>query len=779
MKELQYVFVSLLLLLFEAMAWGNTTSNWIWDNSEPIPNTWMCFRKNIELNELPMNCLAQISADSKYWLWINSRLVVFDGNLKYRPNPGGSFYDETDISGYLKKGKNTIAILVWYWGKSGAGHIPGGKGGLYFNCRMDNVDLQSDGTWKVNRHPAYGNTEKPHPWQAHPESNIYFDARNDIPDWISETYSDSTWKNASVIGKVPDKPWGNLYKRPIPLWKDYGLKNYQNQDSFPRFSDGKVIKARLPYNAQVTPYLKVNASGGLLIDIRSDTYIPNTDKYLTTSGESTLRTDYITKNGVQEFESLSWINGHYIYYKIPNGVEILSLQYRETGYATERTGVFSCDDNFINTLIDKAARTAYVCMRDFYMDCPDRERAPWLGDACIVVPQTFYLFDRNTDLLTKSTISNVIAYQRKDSVFPTQAPCFGYDVELPDQLLTLTGEYGLIWNYFMHTGDSSIIAEIYPSLKKYMGKWVIGSNGLVIHRKGEWDWSDWGEHYDQDILTNAWYFLTLKTVTKFAEILNKREDLINYQKQMTSIKESFNKQFWASNCYKSPGYKGETDDRSNAMAVLAGLADTANWDKIKLVLENEFHASPYMEKFVLEALFKMGYENIALERLKKRYTAMVNDDRTTLWEFWEDTKSRNHAWTGGPAELVYRYVAGISPMDPGYSKYGVFPQPGQFKFINAKLISVQGEIEVKISNQENDFKLFINSPANTRAIIGIPIKLTGLSKKTKISVNGHEIWKNAEFRPAKGIQFCKLDSSYLQFELEPGLYEFEVNKVKY
>ena len=58
----------------------------------------------------------------------------------------------------------------------------------------------------------------------------------------------------------------------MPLWKDFGLKDYSNAAELPQVSDGSVIKAKLPYNAQVTPYLKIEGPAGKQVDIRMDNY---------------------------------------------------------------------------------------------------------------------------------------------------------------------------------------------------------------------------------------------------------------------------------------------------------------------------------------------------------------------------------------------------------------------------------------------------------------------------------------------------------------------------
>ncbi len=152
------------------------------------------------------------------------------------------------------------------------------------------------------------------------------------------------------------------------MWKDYGLKDYNVKVE--RKSDTLFV-AYLPYNAQVNPYIKLKAKVGEIIDIRTDNYCGG--------GTPNVYAEYITKNGIQEFEAWGWMNGHQVLYTIPKDVEVLELKFRETGDDTEFVGSFSCEDKFYNKLWDKSLRTLYITMRDTYMDCPDRERAQWWG----------------------------------------------------------------------------------------------------------------------------------------------------------------------------------------------------------------------------------------------------------------------------------------------------------------------------------------------------------------------------------------------------------------
>ena len=93
--------------------------------------------------------------------------------------------------------------------------------------------------------------------------------------------------------------------------------------------------------------------------------------------DGSLRAEFITREGDQEYECPGWMNGHEVRYFLPEGVTVKSARFRETGYNAEFVGKFETDDARLNMLWEKARRTLYVTMRDNYMDCPDRERGQW------------------------------------------------------------------------------------------------------------------------------------------------------------------------------------------------------------------------------------------------------------------------------------------------------------------------------------------------------------------------------------------------------------------
>ena len=253
-----------------------------WINTErcqSATNTWLIYRKSFAVTNVPNQLIARIAADSKYWLWINDQLVIFEGGLKRGPSPSGTYYDPVDIAPYLTKGSNTIAILLWHFGKDGFSHINSGKAALLFEAIAPGLEIVSDASWQCALYEAYQNTEAPFPNYRMPESNIRFDARQAITNW-NRTSSKVPFRGRSASvrrGKLLSGIWWNV---PIPQWKNSGLLSYVSVRESLR---GDTLFCRLPYNAQITPYLKVEAEAGKTIHIRMDnyeeeasaTYVPN------------------------------------------------------------------------------------------------------------------------------------------------------------------------------------------------------------------------------------------------------------------------------------------------------------------------------------------------------------------------------------------------------------------------------------------------------------------------------------------------------------------------
>lgn len=525
-------------------------------------------------------------------------MVIREGAVKRGETMNSTYYDEVDITKHLKEGTNTIAILVWYWGDTSISHNSSGQGALLFQAKTGDHYLITDETWKVSKNPAYLQ-DKIRPNGRLIEYNVYYDASLASDNWYTQDFDDAKWANSTVLGTAGSQPWGELIERNIPQFKDFGLKEYENMVEYKDYTTEKkeTLTLKIPYNAQFTPYLKIDAPAGKKITIK-------TDFYENINGDS-VKCTYLTKAGEQEFESPAWMNGENVYYEIPAGVKILSLGYRESGYNTEMTGKFESDDAFFNKIWQMGNRTLYVNMRDSYIDCPNRERAQWMGDMTLEMLEAMYGLDTAAYDLYEKGIRTTIGWIQDENVFLTVVPDSEEGVlHLP--LQALAGVHSM-YQYYQYTGKKEFLEYVYPYVKNYLNLWYVREDSGLVDNSNMyyiWEWGDSSGNVDYEALENAWYYLTLSEVNKMADILGYEQDKQEFQNRLQNLKQSYQK-LWTEQGYKTPNAE-KIDERTNAMAVISGLADSEKYDTIANLLTTSYDSTPYMEKYILEALCQMG-----------------------------------------------------------------------------------------------------------------------------------------------------------------------------
>lgn len=694
-------------------------------------NSWLAFKKEVNVSEVPDEMVARIAADSKYWLWINDSLAVFEGGLKRGPSPGDTYYDEIDIAPYLRKGENCLSVLVWHFGRNGFSHADSGVAGLLFEAKAPGFEILSDKTWDATVYKAYGTAGEPEANYRLPESNLSFDARKDITNWCSPS-APRLGRAMELPVIVGEPPFGKLVRRPIPMWKCGGLRDYPEVRR-----SGDTLVCSLPYNAQITPYLKVKAPSGRTIRMQTDHY------KVALAKTQCLWAEYITRDGVQEYESLGWLNGDKMMYIVPSDVEVIDVKYRETGYDTEITGTFECDDPFLNEYWRKAVRTLYVCMRDTYMDCPDRERAQWWGDEVNELGMAFYSLSPSSWKLAEKGIYELMNWQRIDGVLSSPVPAMNYSAELPSQMLAALGWYGFYTQYF-YSDNNAFVPVVYDRMKKYLHKvWKLDEDGLPIYRTGDWDWPDADSPVDKYALMPCLYYLALKSELEFARMLGRAEDVAMIESVMARLKDSYNRLYWTGNGYRSPSYKDRTDDRPQAMAVLSGIASEEKYQVISEILKTTDMASTYMEKYMVEALFVTGQSSAALDRMKRRMATIMDDRSSTLYEHWNWTNSSNHAWSGANIILLCQKVCGVAPLTPGFKTFSVRPQMGWLKRASTSFETKYGTIRVSLTRKSSKSKtaeLTIDVPEGTEAQVVLP------NSKTSVLTSGqHTLNVKADF----------------------------------
>ena len=543
---------------------------------------------------------------------------------------------------------------------------------------------------------------------------------------------------------------------------DFGLRDYVYTSKDLPHSEAKPWKlvCQLPYNAQFTMWIRVKAgAAGKVIEFDSSNPLMRCSQPVQ---------KYTTVEGEQVYEMQDWTAGEGAIYTIPAGVTVLAVKFRETGYDTQFAGSFSCNDNDYNTLWQKATRTLYLCLRNnCFMGCPDRERGEWQGDAVLEMEECFYALDLSSHKLAKN-------FMRTQQIG-----------QLAGQNLIAHGEYG-DWTYYLYTGDLETLKYIYPTTKKYLDQYNIGTNGLPNYRLvmtgglvDIYDWYDWGTgKQDYKVIQAAEYYGALSALKKMAQVTGHNEDIPAMDAKLDSIKKNFDSEFW-----KEDGYRSSTnlDERANAMAVCSGLADSSKYGVITSLIGIDGNCGPYFERWVMEALCVMGRQEKALLRMANRYRGQIDASFTTLWEYMErgfDIKTGtdavnyltlNHAWNT-PNTILSKFIAGVAPESPGWMLYHVLPQEAFLTSIDTTVPTVQGQVSVSIRKTASEYSLSLTSPSNTTAIVGIP--KSSFSKLDSIKVNGAAIWKGSYVGKVEGVSFNGEDAKYVTFKVKPGTWNF-------
>src|SRR5262249_39710486 len=119
-------------------------AKWIWfPGRRTLQNTFVLFRRTIELATIPKRAVGWITADSRYRLTVNGQRV------QWGPapcDPRWQDVDPIDLTSVLDTGKNVIGVEVLYYGV-GDGTWPMGSPGMIFKLDLEGQSIVSDKSW--------------------------------------------------------------------------------------------------------------------------------------------------------------------------------------------------------------------------------------------------------------------------------------------------------------------------------------------------------------------------------------------------------------------------------------------------------------------------------------------------------------------------------------------------------------------------------------------------------------------------------------------------------
>lgn len=371
---------------------------------------------------------------------------------------------------------------------------------------------------------------------------------------------------------------------------------------------------------------------------------------------------------------------------------------------------------------------------------------------------TFSCSDSSLKQFTQQ-ISNKVAYHHleKNASFTSVNNSNVLD------LLPLIGIDGYA-SYFLRTGDSATIRTVYPDIKTLLLAIEFDKKGLIKSPETPTPYQHVKKDADFQVLNNIWYYLALEGASSLAKVTDNEQDVAIYEYRRQEFKDVFHEQFWKGNGFVSN--KNKTDERANALAIIAGLTTTAQDTVLHQLLLYQHGAMPYLEKYILEGLFKLHENEEAIRRIKEQVQTLIDTP--------SDSKLNQYT-TSGHLSLLSDYVAGIRPLTAGFQKVIIQPRLGLLTKIDASLMTPQGKIQVSLAYNptNNSIMMAVDLPATCKGIISLPI----LSDIYHYITCNHRLIFNNQYYTTHAITELDLvtgDERYLNFEVSKGgRYVFE------
>ena len=382
-------------------------------------------------------------------------------------------------------------------------------------------------------------------------------------------------------------------------------------------------------------------------------------------------------------------------------------------------GSFTCSDTTINAIYETARYTLHLSTREFFIDGIKRDRWVWSGDAYQSYLMNYYLMNDN-----ETVKRTMYALRGKDPVTSHINTIMDY---------TFYWFLG-IYDYYLYSGDTSFLQQNYPRMKSLM-EYCLGrrnKDGLMEGLPGDWIFIDWanglskkGElSFEQLLLCRS-----LETMALCAGIAGDNNGSVKYSQLSAGLRKKLFDLYWneSKQALVHSRVDGKQTDNvtryANMFAIFFGYFNDAQKQAVKksVLLNDSVQkiTTPYMRFYELEALCAMGEQSYVLNQMKDYWGGMLKLGATSFWEEYDPTKkgaehyamygrafgkSLCHAWGASPLYLLGKYYLGIKPTSAGYATYTIEPALGGLHWMQGKVPTPAGNIELYCSTVQIKIK---------------------------------------------------------------------------
>ena len=406
----------------------------------------------------------------------------------------------------------------------------------------------------------------------------------------------------------------------------------------------------------------------------------------------------------------------------------------------KRTGWLESSDPMLNQLFSNIIWSQKGNYLDIPTDCPQRdERYGWTGDGQIFCRAGTLQYDVRQ--FFRKWLADVRAAQHENGWVPEVVPSL--TAYKPGGGGWSDAVTIIPWQLYQTYGDISFLADMYEAMEKWIAYIPTVSTTKDLWTGcwtyGDWLALDWPEGYvpatielskrgysNDDLICSAFYANSVDIVIRTGRLLGK--DVSEYEALYSRIVSAYKERFGG--CLNTQTEKVLTlhfnlTDEPQALA--DALAEQIRDCGMKL--QTGLVGTPYL----LHELSRYGHTDIAWSLLlRKEYPGWlysVSRGATTVWEHWDgikpdgsfwddDMNSYNHYAYGSVADWIFGVAGGIQPLEPGYAKVRIAPQPDpRLNSLCAILDTVHGRIRSFWKYTENGIRYEIETPVRAEVVL--------------------------------------------------------------
>ena len=629
------------------------------EHPESLKNRHTVFRKKITVEDFD-HAVIRITADDYYKLYINGEFVTMGPASAY---PWAYYYNEVDVSKYLTKGENSIAIHAYYQGYHNHAFITRDLRAMVW-CELlldGRTALVSDESWKYHEHTGYSSYGLIGYETAVAE---LYDSRAAEANFYEKDFDDSQWECAAVY-KNADY---TLVKQPSSQLEIYDKK--------PQKIEKRSYGIFLDFGTEMVGYLKLSARGS-----SGDEVILRYSEELCEDGR--VRYDMRCNCLYEEKWILSGKDDllmqydykafRYVEIIAPSGVEIGDILMTVRHYPYEERAVYETENEDLKRIIKLCKDTTKYGTQENFVDCPTREKGQYLGDVSIAARAQAVLTGK-TDMIKKAVLDFCHSARICPGLMAVTSGALmqeiaDYSLQFPAQLT---------WIYSMD-GDIEFLKKTEPyatGVYKYFLKFA-NEDGLLDEVSEKWNLVDWPHNlrdgYDFNItqpigkglhnVINAFWVGFLEAMDELYEILGMSKTGMTER-----VKKAFINTFYSekTGLFCDTPHTEHSAVHSNILPLLfdIGTEDAALRERIfALIEEKGLHSTGvYIAYFTLAALIKHGRRDLAqkLAVAPECWMNMLNEGATTTFEAWGKDQKSNcslfHPWATAPAIVFAKNV---------------------------------------------------------------------------------------------------------------------------